>query len=99
MLCSPSLLYSGENVSARRTKAKDERQQTLETSAGPALFPRRPALVNVRVRVRDRRFRLAPLCALFVLVRESERVTRGLRGRPVGTAGEVGWAIEPVEVA
>lgn len=98
MLCIGSLLYSGENGSARRIKAPEQRGQTFETSSGPALFPRRPALVVDRVRVRDRRFKLTLLCALFVLVRESERVTGGLTARPVSTAG-VGWAIEPVEVA
>ena len=51
---------------------------TLEISGAPTLFPRRPAVVNVRVRVRDRRLRLTVLFALFVLLIEFERVANGL---------------------
>ena len=76
-----------------RAKRAKKGRPTREANAGPTLFPRRPAVVNVRVRVRDRRFRLTVLCALFVLDIESERVTDGLRGGPVGTPGEVGWAM------
>lgn len=52
------------------------------------------------MRVRDRRLRLTPLLALFVLVMELERAMRGLRGETMWTAaGAVGWAIVALDVA
>lgn len=70
------------------------------SAGGPRLLPRRvvPSLVNVRVRVRDRRLRFTPLDVLVLLDVELERVRAAGRAED-GTGDDIGWAIEAFEVA
>lgn len=67
---------------------------------GPTLLPRRgaPSLVNVLVRVRDRRLRFTPLDALLLLEIELERVSAAGVAED-GSGDDIGWAIEAFKVA